>query len=320
MRVTIKKQYLIIILLLVAIAIATPILYTKIYSRENRVVVRFAVELNDHSSAFWIALDKKWFSREGINVEYYTFSTGLELSATLVHGDVDVAIACIGPLILAYDRGVSFKIIAMMHNHGYALIVNPDRIRSIDELNDKKVSASGPGSPTWVLLEILSEKYNLSMNIHRMPPYMAISALRLGEIDAASLPEHYATLAESMGYNRLIDSRDIWREMPGSGLAVTTSFLDKHYDLVVKILEIMERAINYIRENLSEASVIVAKHLASDKGLIEESMSNLDYTLEIKLSEIKKYIDLLKKYDVIENNISVYDLVDLSLLEELNVD
>ncbi|RLF04817.1 MAG: hypothetical protein DRJ60_06565, partial [Thermoprotei archaeon] len=97
--------------------------------------ISMAVEFNDHSAAAWIALDKGWFKEEGLNVTTLeTFTTGLELAAALTKGDVDVAWACLGPLLLAYARGVPIVVVAQAHLHGYAIVGRPG-IESIDQLN-----------------------------------------------------------------------------------------------------------------------------------------------------------------------------------------
>jgi NitT/TauT family transport system substrate-binding protein len=71
-----------------------------------------AVEFNDHFAAAWIALDKGFFEEEGLNVtRLETFTTGLELSVALTKGDVDVAWACSGPLILARAQGVPIVVV-----------------------------------------------------------------------------------------------------------------------------------------------------------------------------------------------------------------
>lgn len=291
--------------------------YGYVYASGSSVVVRFAVELNDHSSAFWVALDKGWFEEEGIHLDYKVFSTGLELAAALTRGDVDVALACVGPLLLAKDRGVPLKLVAMMHNHGYAIVVNPDKVRDISDLNGKSVSAPGPGSPAWLLLMLVKDKYNLSMRIHRMPPFMATTALLTGKIDVASIPEHYATLAESMGAKVLLRSQDIWPTMPGSGVGVTEDFLRNHRDLVVKIVKVLARAVDYIKEHPDEAAKIVAKHLASDVGIMKRSMSYLEYTIKVNVHEIQHYINYLVEYNILKKNMSALDFVDTSILREL---
>ncbi len=304
------------VLVLAVVSVLTAIFLGLPRASSSSVVVRFAVELNDHSSAFWVALDKGWFEEEGLRIEYKTFSTGLELAAAFSRGDVDVAIACIGPLLVAKARGVPLKLVAMMHMHGYALVTQP-RYNSVPELDGKDVTVPGPGSPAWLLAKLVESKYNVSFNMHRMPPFMATTALLTGKVDATFIPEHYVTLAESMGAKVLLRSQDIWPSMPGSGVAVTEDFLREHHDIVVKIVRILAKAIDYINEHPSEAAKIVAKRLASDVGVMEKSMANLEYTTRININEIQRYINYLVEYHVIEENMSALDFVDTSVLGEI---
>ncbi len=304
------------ITIIIVISISATLYYNSIIGYGSETV-RFAVELNDHSAAFWIALDKGWFKDAGINVDYKAFSTGLELAAAMAKEDIDVALACIGPLLMVKAKGVPIKLVAMTHLHGYAIVAN-SKYTNITQLNGKAISATGPGSPTWLLVKLVEDKYNISFDLKRMPPFVAVGAVVSGKIDAASIPEHYVTLAEAMGARVLVRSQEIWSSMPGSGVAVTEGFLKSHRDIVVKIVGILSRAVKYIKEHPDDAAKIVAKHLASDTSIMRESMKHLDYTTNIDLIEIAKYINYLRDYGVLESNITVEDFVDKSILGEIN--
>lgn len=313
-------MYAILLAIGVLIGICSVYTYDKIVARQySGITIRFAVELNDHSAAFWIALDKGFFKEYGLNIEYKTFSTGLELAIAMARGDVDVALACVGPLIVIRYRGAPIKFIAMTHLNGYAIVAN-NNIPDITYLNNTVISAPGPGSPAWLLLNIVRDKYNLNIELRKMPPYIAINALLSGKIDASSLPEHYVTLAYKMGGNVLVRSQDVWSNMPGSGVAVTEDFLINHRIEVINIIRSLARAIEFIKIYPIEASRIVAKYLATDPGIIEESMKYLNYTLEINVSDITTYINYLVKYGAIDNPIDVYSFIDLSVLGEIYED
>ncbi len=270
--------------------------------------VRFAVELNDHSAAFWIAYDKEWFKEEGINVSVKTFSTGLDLAVEMSRGDIDIALVCIGPAIVLKSRGTPIKLVAMTHSHGYALVVN-NEYNDVKELDGKLVAVPGPGSPCWLLAKIIEAKYNVSFVYRKMPPFMAVNALITGKVDAAFLPEHYATLAKKMGAKILVRSQEIWLDMPGSGIIVKEDFLRKHPGIVKKIISIIDKATKFIKENFSDAVKIVAKRLALDYGTMSESMKYLDYTTKINVSSIEKYIDLLYRFGAIDKKISIEEFV-----------
>lgn len=173
---------------------------TLLFSAKSSV--NMAVEFNDHASAVWVALEKGYFSDEGIDVKTLeTFITGLELSAALDRGDIQVAWACLGPLVIAYSKGVPIKIVAMAHTHGYALVAKPE-LKTIYDLENKTIACCGKGSPVYLLVRLVIERYGLkNVKIVYMKPPIAMASLISGKIDAAALPEHYASLVVSKGFN-----------------------------------------------------------------------------------------------------------------------
>ena len=243
-----------IIILLTVFSILTSYWLPGMRAEENVVM---AVEFNDHSAAFWVALDKGFFKQEGVNITFLkVFKTGLELAAALTRGDVQVGWACLGPTIMAYSRGVPIKIVAGTHLHGYAILSRPE-IRRVSQLNGKVVGCPGKGSPCYLLLKMVIEKYNLSdVQVKKMPPYMMLNALLAGQIDATAMPEHYATLAELKGFNVLVRSQDIWPSMPGSILFIREDLLEKNPELVLKLVKITKRATEYINSHFNESTEI----------------------------------------------------------------
>jgi len=283
---------------------------------EENVVM--AVEFNDHSAAFWVALDKGFFKEEGINITFLkTFRTGLELVAALTRGDIQVGWACLGPTIMAYSRGIPIKIVAGAHLHGYAIVSRPE-IREVSQLNGKVVGCPGKGSPCYLLLEMVIERYNLSdVRLKKMPPYTMLNALLAGQIDAAAIPEHYATLAESRGLNVLVRSQDVWPNMPGSVLFVRRDLLEKNPELVLKLVKVTKRATEYINSHFNESAEIVSRHLGITFDQAYRSMLNLNYSTQIDLDQVRRYVDLMVQYGALRKRIDPRDLVDLRFLEEV---
>ena len=280
--------------------------------------ISMAVEFNDHSAAAWIALDKGWFREVGLNVTTLeTFMTGLELSAALTKGDVDVAWACLGPLILAYARGVPVVIVAQAHLQGYAIVGRPG-LTDIHQLNGGVVACPGPGSPCYLVLRMAIERYGLNVTIVKMKPPAMLNALMTGQIDAAAIPEHYATLAVKRGNcTVLVRSQDLWPDMPGSFLVVKRDILKKDPDLVKKLIKATVKATEFIRQHPEEAAQIVANRLGISREEALESMRWLDYQNGIDLAQIEKYVNLMVKYGVLEKPINVTDFVDVTLLNEV---
>ena len=304
-----------IIMLLAVFSISTSYWLPRMGAEENVVM---AVEFNDHSAAFWVALDKGFFKQEGINITFLkTFRTGLELAAALARGDIQVGWACLGPTIMAYSRGVPIKIVAGTHLHGYAILSRPE-IREVSQLNGKVVGCPGKGSPCYLLLEMVIERYNLSdVRVKKMPPHMILNALLTNQVDAAAIPEHYATLAESKGFKVLVRSQDIWPSMPGSVLFVREDLLERDPELVLKLVRVTKRATEYINSHFNESAEIVSRHLGITFDQAYRSMLNLNYSTQIDLDQVRRYVDLMVRYGALHRQIDPRDLVDLRFLEEV---
>jgi len=291
-------------------------LYASLRSGKS-ASISMAVELNDHSAAAWVALRKGWFEEEGLNVtNLTTFQSGLEVATAMARGDVQVAWVCLGPALMMYSSGVPIKILAMTHLNGYAIVARPE-IADVSQLSGKPVAASGPGTPTWLLLQMVIEKYNLSgVRVMKMPPYSGLNALLSGQVAAASLPEHLATIAEVSGMRVLLRSQDVWPDMPGSVLAVREDFLVSSPEAALKLVRLTAKAIDFINANFEESARIVASSLGVDEELMLRSMRNLNFTTSIDIRAVQEYADLLYKFGALESPLRVDGVVDLTYLRE----
>ena len=308
-----RKVVLLSLILAMLLLLTCP---TLLFSTKSSV--NMAVEFNNHASAVWVALEKGYFNDEGIDVKTLeTFTTGLELSAALDRGDIQVAWACLGPLVIAYSKGVPIKIVAMAHAHGYALVAKSE-LKTIYDLENKTIACCGKGSPVYLLVKLVIERYGLkNVKIVYMKPPIAMASLISGKIDAAALPEHYASLVISKGFKLLVRSQDLWDKWPGSFLAVREELLKKNPELVKKLIKVTIRATAFINENISEATKIVSSKLKIPYEVCLKSMENLEYSNTIDVLEIQKYLDLMYKYGCIDRRINANEILDLTILNEV---
>ncbi len=283
--------------------------------------IGMAVEFNDHSAAAWISLKKGFFEEVGLNISSLaSFRTGIALAAALNKDNIQAAWICLGPALVAIDRGVPVEVVSLTHLHGYAVLVRPGSgVKKISDLKEKTVAVPGPGSPTWLLLRIVMERCNLSedeIQIKKMPPDMGVNALLLGLVDAAALPEPYVSIAESKGARILVRSQDIWPNMPGSVLIVKKSFLSRHPGAVEKLVKANMVGVKFIREHFNEAASIVAESLGIEEPVVRRSMHFLSYDWKVNLSEVERYVDLLRKYGAIKGDFELNEIVNLSFIEK----
>jgi len=241
------------------------VLTTGCTQKDDAQSIGMAVEFNDHAACAYVAKENNWYEDEGINLTTYeSYTTGMQLTSALARGDIQVAYICLSPAILAYSRGVPVVIVAGTHKHGYGLVVSPG-IENISDLNGATIGCVREGGMVDILLNRMIREYDLKdVRIQRMEPLKQVIALETGRIDAAFLPEHHATAAESNGFKMLITSHELWDDMQGSVLIVKREFIEDDPETVRKLVHVTQKATDWVNDNPDEVAAVLAKELDSD--------------------------------------------------------
>jgi NitT/TauT family transport system substrate-binding protein len=273
--------------------------------------IGIGVEFNTHATPIWIALHEDLFSKYSINLStVLKFQTGLELAAALARGDVQAGWVCLGPALVMIDKRVPAKIVAKVHNHGYAIVVNPEKIDDVGDLNGKVIYSPGKGSPAYLLLLKVEDVYGIKFSeIKFMKPEAILNALLSGEIDAAALPEHRVSVAESKGLRVLLRSQDVWPNMPGSYLVVRDSLLEEEPEIVAKLIEITKYGISKINEDPEYAAEVAAEALSVTLPIASKSVSMLDFNTTLDINEIQQYIDFMYEHGILSQRLDAEKIV-----------
>jgi len=247
------------ILLLIISLVFTSISIVGECAPQEKVPIGMAVEFMDHAACAYISQDKGWFKEEGLELtSYESYVTGMALASALARGDIQVAYICLIPAINVYTNAkVPIKIVAGTHKYGYGLVVNPDKVKTIKDLEkpDIRMGCVREGGAVDVLLHKTIDKYNLDeqkvlSNIYRMNPPKQVLAIKTGQLDAAFLPEHWSTMAEEFGFKMLLMSQVI----------------RNHPEVVKKLVKISQRANDWINQYPQASAEIVARQLQAAGG------------------------------------------------------
>lgn len=312
--------------------------------KQEETPLGMAVEFTDHAACAYISQDKGWFEEEGLNLTTYeSYETGMALAAALARGDIQVAYMCLVPAIDVFANAkVPIKIIAGTHKYGYGLVVNPDKVKTIQDLEkpDIRLGCVREGGAVDVLLHKIIDKYNLKeekiiSNIRRMSPPKQILAIQSGQLDAAFLPEQWSTMAEEFGFRMLLMSQEVWPGMQGSVLVVKEELIKNHPDLVKKLVRVSQRATNWANQYREEAAEVVARQLQKAGGslfpvedadlvskieitlkVLLKSMNRLEYTININPLIVQETINYVANLGYIKSSFQAEDILDLSFIEE----
>ena len=317
----------------------------KAFAQEQRIEppLGIAVEYTNHAASAYIAKSKGFFKEAGLNLSIYeSYATGTALAAALVRGDIQVAYICLVPAINVFANArVPIKIVAGTHKYGYGLAVNPQKIKSIEDLMRPgfRIGSVQVGSAVDVVLHKMIDKFGLSQaaiekNIRRMNPAKQLLAAKMGRLDAVFVPEHWATLSETAGFKMLLTAKDIWPEMQGSVLVVKEDLLIHQPETVRKLVEVLKRATSWAHENPVESAKIMAGKLlqASDQilpavmkettkqfsissDIMQRSMQRLEYTTGIDPVMVQDTIDYLALQSYIKKSFKSEIILDLRFLK-----
>lgn len=234
-----------------------------------------AVEFNSHAACAHVARHQGWYEAQGIRLRSYdSYVTGMALAAALMRGEVDAAYLCLIPAVNVYANGrVPLKVVAGTHRYGYAMVVDPEKIGSVKDLERPglRIGCSSEGSPTDAIVHRTIDTNGLNErsvmgNVLRMNPPKQLLALKMGQLDAAVVPEQYPGMAEELGFKVLVRAQDLWPGMQGSVLVVTDELIRTRPGVVKKLVEITESSTRWITEHPKESSAIIASMLNGSQG------------------------------------------------------
>jgi NitT/TauT family transport system substrate-binding protein len=314
----------------------------KVIEAQSRHI-GMAVEFMDHAACAFIARDKGWFSEAGITVATYeSYITGMALASALARGDIQVAYLCLVPAINAYANAkVALKIIAGTHKYGYGLVVNSDRIKTVKDLEKPgiRIGSVREGGAVDILLHRVLDKYGLNKGmllnrVQRMNPPKQVLAIKNGLLDAAFLPEQWATMAEGLGLTMLLTAQDVWPHMQGSVLVATEELIGHDPELIRRLVKVTQKATDWIVRNPTEAANIVARQLSITgqkvfpvkatgiaasleirPQILLKSMARLEYSPSIDHDMVQETIDYLARLGYIRKSFRADNILDLRFLQ-----
>ncbi|MGW1842010.1 aliphatic sulfonate ABC transporter substrate-binding protein [Streptomyces sp. NPDC001966] len=178
-----------------------------------------------------------------------TFNAGPSEIEALNAGSIDIGFIGPSPAINGYTRskGKSLRIIGGSASGGVKLVVNPKKIKTLDDLKGKKIATPQLGNTQDVaFLNWISEKgWKVDANsgkgdvsVVRTDNKVTPDAYRSGSIDGAWVPEPTASKLVAQGAKEILDESTLWpdNKFVITNIIVSQEFLTEHPDVVEAVL------------------------------------------------------------------------------------
>ncbi|MGE7272434.1 ABC transporter substrate-binding protein [Brevibacillus panacihumi] len=214
----------------------------------------------------FLAKEKGFFEKHGLNVELSTIEGLAERKAALAGGQVDGMATALDVQVTLAASGVPMQVVWLLDDsYGGDGIIAKNEIKTPADLKGKKV-AFEQGSTSHLLLLTALKQANLTdkdVEMVQMSAGDAGAAFVAGQVDAAVTWEPWLSKASQADGGVLVTTKEL------SGIIVDTvgfrkDVIEKRPDDVKAFVAAMAEAMDYWKENADESNEIMAKGLKID--------------------------------------------------------
>ncbi|MGA5127822.1 aliphatic sulfonate ABC transporter substrate-binding protein [Streptomyces pseudogriseolus] len=215
----------------------------------------------------------------GTTIKSSTFNAGPSEIEALNAGSIDIGWIGPSPSINGYTKsaGKNLRIVSGSASGGVKLVVNPDRIKTLDDLKGKKIATPQLGNTQDVaFLHWIAEKGwkvdaqsgKGDVSVVRTDNKITPDAYKSGSVDGAWVPEPTASKLVADGAKVLLDESDIWpdKKFVITNIIVSQTFLKEHPDVVEAVLRGSVRTNAWINAHPDEAKASANKALEKLSG------------------------------------------------------
>lgn len=269
----------------------------------------------------------------GTQLKTSQFNAGPSEIEALNAGSIDIGFIGPSPSIngFAKSKGKSLRIIGGSASGGVKLVVNPEKIKTLDDLKGKKIATPQLGNTQDVaFLNWISEKGwkvdaqsgKGDVSVVRTDNKVTPDAYKSGSIDGAWVPEPTASKLVAEGGKELLDERSLWpdKKFVITNIIVSQKFLKDHPDVVEAVLRGSVRTNVWINANpdKAKASANAALKKLSGKALPADVLDPAWKSIEITDDPLAATLDAEADHAVKAGLLEKPDLAGIYDLGPLN--
>jgi ABC-type nitrate/sulfonate/bicarbonate transport system substrate-binding protein len=252
----------------------------------------------------FVAVDKGFFAKQGLDGKVVVRNTGPEISKALDAGEVDVGAANVSNIPVALERGLNVRAIVGYVGSSFAkstddnmlgIAVRPDSgINSIADLKGKRVGTTFGSINDMYLVEILRKNGVSESAVNRInsTPAAMVALFDTGKVDAMAVWEPYLTrMLEKVKGAKLI-ARGGDHVCFCAAAHGKPERIYKDRDVTQRYVNAMAAAARFVRDpkNLDEVGSIGARYIPGmDADLIKRTHRYWGYDMRIGKNSFKAF-------------------------------
>jgi NitT/TauT family transport system substrate-binding protein len=264
-----------------------------------------------------IALEKGFFAKYGLDVEFVPFPGGPRGSTALAAGEIDLLSTGVTDLYVLKDKGVDVRVVGNNNDGIHMVLVVAKDINKPEDLKGKVIGVTSIGAFTWHLANALAERMGWQVDkdvkIVALGGFDAqVAALKRGEI-AAFVWGDFGAVAEALGVGKVLLTFDgvvagRWQDQP---ILVRYEFAVKNREAISNLILVYMEAWRYIRLHPDESAEIIAKKTEVPVEAIKRAMELTKISIDgrIDLTAIENMRDFLYERGVIKTKLAAEEYI-----------
>lgn len=283
--------------------------------------LRIGVDPYTTGSQVWVAKEKGFFEKHGIDAQVTVYATGIEtLDATLT-GNTDAGVGLDFPTALRMQsRQLTILAAIFASTPGWHKLAVNESIKSDADLKGKRFGIASGTAQHLVTTKYLEGK-GLAPSDYELVPFSnlieIVASLKSGRLDGAFVWADGVGQATSTPGIRIMTDDSEARLRQSAYVSANTAYAKAHRDVIVDMLKAMGEATEFLQQHPEEAAALIAKNTKAPADSVAKLLKLNTFHLQLGDAERDGFAAIGEfASTVIKSPVSFDTAVDPSYLAE----
>ncbi|MBI4529114.1 MAG: ABC transporter substrate-binding protein [Deltaproteobacteria bacterium] len=276
----------------------------------------------------WVAQDRSFFRKHGLDTEVITFQGGPQTVQALVAGDIHFTVGGISSGVNARLAGADVLAVATFVNTLPYTLVATRRIKATDQLKGKRIAVSRFGAADHVALKIGLRKSGIDPEKETVLLQIGNQSARFGALqggtaDATLISPPLTLTARKLGFHSLLSFQKSGIRWAYNSILITNDFGQRHRETVVSFLKSFLEGMAHVLKHKEDSLAVLGKWMGlKDREALEESYNYLVESISRKPytdpEGLQALLDLIREANPKAKKDPLQAFDDMSYLRELD--